>query len=140
MELKELVGAHILSGVEVGCEERKLHIWTESCNYVKFTLDGVTYKAVEDPSDGYRSYMEELEVSETPCKIKLPNIEVLCELSEVGEYEGESDVLCVYDVLSGKKIMAVGTENYDDYYPCCVLEYHPENMYCNINRKVTLGD
>ena len=140
MELKELVGAHILSGVEVGCEERQIYSWAEHRNYVKFTLDGVTYKAVEDPDDGYRSYMEELEVSETSCKTKLPDIEVFCVMSAVGEYEGESDVLCFYDVLSGKKIMAVGTENTNDYYPYCILEYHPENMYCNINRKVTLGD
>ena len=134
MKLNDLVGKHILSGVEVGTLERKAWFGIEQCNYIKFTLDGVTYIAIEDPDDGYRSYMEELEISEKPCKVKLPNIEVVCKMMEDSEYEN-NDVLQFIDILSGKEILSVGTENYDDYYPCCHLEYHPENMYCN--REVT---
>lgn len=130
MELKDLVGKHILSGVETGVLARKYDFWEDECNYIKFTLDGVTYLAIENPDDGYRSYMNELEVSEEPCKIKLPNIEVVCTMMGDTKYES-NDVLQFVDVLSGKEIMSVGTENYNDYYPYCHLEYHPENMYCN---------
>lgn len=130
MELKELVGTHILSGVETGTLKRTKYSWEEECAYAKFTLDGVTYLAIEDPDDGYRSYMEELEVSDTPCKIKLPDIEVFCLMMADDRYE-RNDVLLFIDVLSGKEILSVGTMNYDDYYPCCHMEYHPENMYCN---------
>jgi hypothetical protein len=130
MELKDLVGDHILSGVEIGALTRKTYYGEEHCNYIKFTLDGVTYSAIEDPDDGYRSYMEELVVSEGPCKIKLPNIEVVCKMEDDTYYE-KNDVLLFFDVLSGKEILAIGTKNYDDYYPYCRLDYHPENMYCN---------
>ena len=74
--------------------------------------------------------MEELEVSEEPCKFKLPNIEVVCTMMGDERYV-RNDVLQFVDVLSGKEILSVGTENFDDYYPYCHLEYHPENMYCN---------
>lgn len=133
-ELMDLVGKHILSGIEVGSMEHKGY-WgnTEIYAYIKFTLDGVNYLATEDPADGYRSYMNELETSDTPCKIRLPNIEVCCRMREDDEWM-RNDVLEFLDVLNGKKILAVGTENYDDYYPYCVLEYTPENMSCNDGR------
>ena len=82
-ELKDLIGKHILSGVETGVLKRKRYWREEECAYVKFTLDGVTYLAIEDPDDGYRSYMEELEISEIPCKVNLPNIEVLCKMMDL---------------------------------------------------------
>ena len=132
-ELKDLVGKHILSGIEVGIIEREAWGYLEKCEYIKFTLDGVNYLAVEDPNDGYRSYMNDLEVSDTPCKIHLPNVEVVCQMREDNYYE-RNDVLEFVDVLNGKKILAVGTGNYDDYYPYCVLEYMPENMSCNEGR------
>jgi hypothetical protein len=53
-ELKDFVGKHILSGIEFSTMIRKDY-WgeDESVNYIKFTLDGITYLAVEDPDDGY---------------------------------------------------------------------------------------
>lgn len=139
MELNDLVGKHILSGIEVGVLTKKDYIGYQSCNYMKFTLDGVTYAAVEDPEDGYRSYMEELVVSDEPCKIKLPNIEVVCSMMEDDVYEN-NDVLRFVDVMSGREILLVGTENWDDYYPVCRLEYHPENMHCNIGKDLVEED
>lgn len=130
MELKDLVGKHILSGVETGVLKRKMYRWEEQCNYIKFTIDGVTYLAIENPDDGYRSFTEELDVSEEPCKFNLPNIEVVCKMMEDTYYE-RNDILQFIDVLSGEEILSVGTGNYDDYYPYCHMEYHPENMYCN---------
>ena len=133
-ELKDLVGKHILSGIEVGSMEHDdLWGYREMCSYIKFALDGVNYLAIEDPSDGYRSYMYDLEVSDAPCKIHLPNIEVVCRMQE-DNYCERNDVLEFIDVLNGKQILAVGTANYDDYYPYCVLEYTPENMSCNEGR------
>lgn len=139
MELKDLVGKHILSGIEEGVLKKEWRWGEESCIYIKFTLDGVTYAAVEDPDDGYRSYMEELVVSEEPCKIKLPNIEVVCTMMEDEEYE-RHDVLQFIDVMSGAEILSVGTKNYDDYYPYCCLEYNPENMYCNMGKDLVDED
>lgn len=132
MQLNEFIGEHILSGIEVGTMQIDDYSWTEICNYIKFTLDGVTLLAAEDPSDGYRSYMRELAIVEEPCKIKLPDIRVCCTMRPDDGKWCKNEVLSFIDVLSGKEILAVGTENYDDYYPYCILEYSPENMYCNM--------
>ena len=86
--------------------------------------------ALEDPDDGYRSYMHELEIVEDPCKIKLPSIFVCCHMRENGNYEN-NDILVFVDFENGKEILEIGTGNYDDYYPYCVLHYYPENMSCN---------
>lgn len=134
MELRNLVGSHILSGIEVGTEKTKRYFREEPCNYIKFTLDGVTYLAREDPDDGYRSYMEELEIVEGTCKIKLPDVSVFCHMRGDTEYE-VNDVLVFTDAMNCKEILAIGTENTNDYYPYCVLEYTPENMSCNADKK-----
>ena len=131
MELKELTGNHILKGIEVGIMSKDFG-WgvQDDCNYIKFALDDATYLAIEDPDDGYRSYMAELEITEEPCKIKLPDISVTCHMRENDRYD-EHDILVFIDSMSGKEILAVGTACVDDYYPYCVLEYYPENMHCN---------
>lgn len=82
MCLKELCGIHVLSGIEVGMREVERYGCKECANYIKFTLDGITYLAVEDPSDGYRSYMDDLEIVDETCKIKLPNVQVRCRMRE----------------------------------------------------------
>lgn len=132
MELKELCGKHILQGIELGTT--KVQDWwgerTAQC--VKFALDGITYIAVEDPDDGYRSYCRELKISDTPCEVSLPNIDVVClhRTNGIG-YASKSDVLEFVDCNNGKTILLVGTNNTDDYYPVCTFEYTPENLSCN---------
>lgn len=130
MKLEDLIGKHILSGIEVGQKKDKgCYDWEELCNYIKFTIDDTTYMALEDPDDGYRSYMRELIIVEEECQTKLPNISVCCHMRE----SSVDYVLVFLDVDSGKEIFEIGTANYDDWYPYCVLEYHPENMFCNRN-------
>ena len=130
MELNDLIGNHVLTGIEYGQKIVRQHFCEENCNYVKFTIDGITYMALEDPDDGYRSYMNELEIVEEPCKIKLPNILVCCHMKGDGEW-AKNDILIFVDIENGKTILEIGTENYDDFYPYCVLNYYPENMSCN---------
>lgn len=134
MELNELVGEHILSGIETGTKQIEGFWGEETCNFVKFTLDGVTYLALEDPDDGYRSYMEELQIVEERCKFPLPNVKVICVMRKSEEEYGfhqEDDILSFIDAISRKEILAIGTANTDDYYPWCVMEYYPQNMACN---------
>lgn len=133
MKLKDLVGRRVLSGIEVGSVYREIYGCTEYCNFIKFTLDGVTYMGVENPEDGYRSYMEELVVcegDESECSTKLPDIVVDCSMRPDDWYD-KHDVLLFTDVISKKQILAIGTAYIDDYYPCCTLDYNPENMYVN---------
>ena len=121
MELKELQGTHIWSGIEVG------QVDDEDGLCFKFTLDGITYLAIED--DGYRSFMRELQVSSKPCNTPLPDILVRCEYED----EIEQDILKIYEVASGNLILELGTVDIDDWCPCCIMDYHPERL--SINQK-----
>ena len=123
-----LAGSHVLSGVEI-CQVDSYNVSgiKGSVGCIKFTLDGVTYRALENPSDGYRSWMEELETTNESCKYKLPNTDVVCMVNT----SGDGLFLEFVDVVNGKIFMRIGTSNYNDYYPCCVFEYTPENLHYN---------
>lgn len=125
MELSKLEGMHIWSGIEVGYNK------DDDGQYVKFTLDGVTYLAIEDPDDGYRSFMQELQIVSEPCKVSLPNINVMCHYSE----KSDSDILEFYECTTKNLIMRIGTDELDDYYPYCVMEYYPEKLSINLRKE-----
>ena len=136
MELKDLVGTHLMTGIETGTVKRDGWWYkTRNCNYVKFKLDGVTYMAVEDPEDGYRSCCQELEIVDEECKIKLPDILVECKMRDdlpIYSWGTEkNDILEFYDTTNKQMFMAVGTGNTNDYYPYFVFEYVPEVLHCN---------
>jgi hypothetical protein len=38
------------------------------------------------------------------------------------------------DVVTGKVVLEVGTDNTEDYYPYCVMNWSPENLACNVGR------
>lgn len=127
MELKDLAGKHLLSGVDRLSES--LEHWGSyaNCDVINFVLDGVTYSVIEDPGDGYRSSMREIVVSERRVANNFPPVEV------VGVYRDRrsyyvSDILEVYDTLSGRLVIEVGTENTDDWYPYYVANFNPENI------------
>ena len=131
MEQRKLAGKHVLSGIETGQVERETWGYrTELHGYVKFTLDGVTYMAEEDPDDGYRSYMKDLVIVEEPCKIRIPEVPVICRMESGGNCK-KANVLTFIDAENGKDILAIGTDYSDEWYPCCVMRYMPENMSCN---------
>ena len=91
MNLLDLVGIHIMTGIETGTVKIKGQWYSkDNCNYVKFKLDGITYMAVEDPDDGYRSCCRDLEIVNEECKISLPNILVECKMRDDfhGKHEG----------------------------------------------------
>lgn len=131
MKLSDLVGEHILSGIETGRRAVREDIENTTANYVKFTLDGVTYLAMEDPDDGYRSYLRELVIVDETCRIKLPNVQVSCEM---WHRCAEDEILVFTDVLNEKRFLAIGTDYREDYYPECIMEYRPEKMHCNQGR------
>lgn len=128
MELKDLVGKHQLSGVDYADGDYMKDIGIS----IMFCLDGITYIAVEDPDDGYRSYMREIVVSDIPCKNVFNGEEVFCE-HEIGKY-ADDDILYIKNPLTAETILKIGTEDVTDFYPCCVMEYHPENLQCNKGR------
>lgn len=137
MKLKDLCGKHIFSGCELTVHGNNNDFrFIDTCHVCLFTLDEVTYVAVEDPDDGYRSYCNDLEISEVKPKYSFPGVEVECSMkNDTGEcgWIEKNDILVIRDLGTGKVILEVGTANINDYYPYCHFEYHPENMKCNQN-------
>lgn len=130
--LDDLLGERTLDAVDTFVERVKQYgDHFEDADAIRFRLDGVTYTAVEDPSDGYRSCMGSLFVSPTE---KMRNvftpIRVLGKKKEDGRYQ-KNDTLQLIDVVTGKVVLEVGTDNTDDYYPYFVADFSPENMATN---------
>lgn len=133
MELSDLTGLHTLSGVDVGDMEVEDE-WSgelQFCQYVKFTLDGVHYMAVEDPDDGYRSRCRDLVISDTPPKYSFRPQSMNCYMKANDEGGYKNDILIMEDIQTGEIILEVGTGDYNDYYPYCHFLYRPEGMACN---------
>jgi len=138
VELMSLVGEHVLDAVDTFVEKVKMYEWRddlEDANCIRFRLDGVVYTATEDPSDGYRSYLGKLFVSPTdelrnvfqPCR-------VLVRKKPDDRYGNTNDTLEMIDVVTGKTVLEVGTDNSDDYYPSFVSAFWPEHMAANQGR------
>lgn len=133
MELKELIGEHMLDAVDFSHEQMK--IWGErfeDCQVMRFRLNGKVYVAVEDPDDGYRSHMNDITVSEdATMKNAFEPVSVIGRHREKGIYGYVDDVLELIDVVTGQIVLEVGTENTNDYYPYFVASFHPEAMMHN---------
>jgi hypothetical protein len=136
VELKDLVGKHVLSGVDYSHQSIEAE-WGggfEDCQVLNFILDGKGYSAIEDPEDGYRSTMRDLRVIDPALVTNtFPPIEVVAvyKVDGLGSYSYKSDLLEMYDTTNGKLVLRAGTDDTDDYYPIYVAEFTPENMSTN---------
>ncbi len=128
---ESLVGRHVLTGVDMDRESIKRE-WGPSfeyCDTLRFVLDGVTYRAVEDPDDGYRSAMGEFSISEAPVKNTFAKVRVLARVENKSTYGGPANILQLIDERNGLVVLEVGTDNTDDYYPSWVGRWVPENLW-----------
>lgn len=126
--LRSLAGAHVFTGVERGIL-RANALWIPDKNTIRFELDGQVYEAVENPSDGYRSYMDKLVVSNKRVRNKIPETQVVC----VYRDDDDCDLLDFIDCKNGKVFLTIGTRHVGDYYPVCIFEYSPEKL--NVNER-----
>lgn len=136
--LESLVGEHALSGVDF--ETARVPVWTgsdmfEDAQTCRFCLDGITYVAIENPDDGYRSSLRSIGITGDTVRNSWPPVRVLASMRTRGRYSGSSEVLELRDVVTGKIVLSVGTEDVDDYYPGFVAEFSPENLAHNRSRK-----
>lgn len=134
-----LVGEHTLDAVDESVEQIKgWGSWTDSANCLRFRLDGKVYVALEDPDDGYRSAMRKLFILDGKMKNVFTPVRVIARVcKETGRlpYRNSADLLQLVDIANGKVILEVGTDNTDDYYPCFVASWVPENMALNATRR-----
>jgi hypothetical protein len=137
MELQDLVGERVLTGVDFGTlpADREGGRW-EDASSITFVLDGHAYCAIEDPSDGYRSCMQSLdEVPVESVKNVFAPCRVLGRYRTKGTYGSTDDVLELIDLVTAKVVLEVGTDNSDDYYPSFVSNFSPEHMAINQPQK-----
>ena len=101
-----------------------------------FCLNGITYVAYADPDDGYRSYgifaksKEECQYKFPPQKVKVTNY-VEKDDSDETYYPTNIKKIVITDAVTGDEILVIGTDYSDDYYPCAIFRYTPENLYIN---------
>lgn len=128
MELKDLAGMHELTGVDEDAAVVKDWLGNDRvANCLNFTLDGKTYSAIEDESDGYRSSMSEIVVTDRKLSNTFAPIKVLAGM-QANKY---NDILELRDTKNGKVILSVGTDNEDNWYPLFVASWVPENASVN---------
>lgn len=102
-------------------------------NVCRFVLDGKAYTVREDDNDDYRSSMRDLLEGGVVKNIFAP-VRVLCSMRTEGQYGGKDETLVMRDVVTGKEVLEIGTDNTDDYYPSFVADFRPENMTSNSGR------
>lgn len=128
--LESLVGEHVFSGADSGvlASDPENYRYGDA-NVLRFVLDGVTYTATEDPSDGYRSCLQSLTVGDEDRAVpRVPETHVVARMSVERH---DDDVLELIATQNGKTILRVGTENASDYYPGFVGDYMPQDLPCN---------
>lgn len=133
--LRSLVGEHVLDAVDFS--NQQVETWSdqfEDCQVMRFRLDGVAYSVVEDPSDGYRSSMRDIAVSDIEMTNVFEGVRVFGRMRERGEWGGTDDVFELLDMVTGKVVLEAGTANRDDYYPSFVAAFHPEAMCINADK------
>lgn len=109
----------------------------DSTDGVVIQLNGKSYLCYADPEDGYRSISQFYSVPHE-CKYTFPPQPVFVEQydDKAGDY-GYAPSNHGIKIYNDNKelILWVGTDNYDDYYPMAIFEYHPENLPINKDRK-----
>jgi hypothetical protein len=142
--LQDLVGEFQLTGVSRD-DTQVASEWDEDryedSQIFSFILNDITFTAVEDPDDGYRSHMRYIAVEQFAVRSQFHPVDVYTiyrtdntHLKEDNDdyFSGEVwETLEMYDKGNDKLIMRVGTNNADDYYPYFVAEWMPENMEVN---------
>lgn len=132
IRFEDLVGERELTGVDFGdLPPDRDNGRYESANTITFVLDGHAYLATEDPSDGYRSCMQDLAEVPNAVTNTFTSCRVLVRHRTRGDYNRADDILECIDIVTGKTVLEVGTADPDDYYPSYVANFTPENMAAN---------
>ena len=98
-----------------------------------FKLDGVVFKALEDPDDGYRSYLKTVDYTDNHNSIFFPKplakvrIETYDDRDTSGGWVDQANEGFQFvDLKDGHVWLKFGTHNYDDYYPMFIFRHYPK--------------
>lgn len=92
-----------------------------NCNC--FKLGNQVFEAIEDEDNGYRSYLQSVEVAQGNIvfpqhKLARVRVEEFC--------DGYFDGYRLVGVTDGHEWLRFGTDNIDDYYPGFIFYYQPK--------------
>lgn len=124
-QLNDLVGVHTLTG----CDLNANHNYNSDSNSIAFTLDNITYIALEDPHDSYRSSMKDIEITHQPVSNIFEPVQVTGSMKD-------DFTLQLLDNITRLVILEVGTCYDDDYYPYFVATFDPQNMCLNLSNNL----
>ena len=132
MELKELIGLQLIKRIEV------FHGELGSLDAVHFTMVGTRYRA----------QWEELDLDHSQLGLYCVGVEspadgdgfpVFCiHRDTYGELGLASDILEIYDTITAKPILVIGTEEIE-LFTDCRIDYYPENIHCTHKEKLLIG-
>jgi len=139
-------GLHVLSGIKTDIEI-SMHWGDEQTTATIILMDGIRYVMYDDPEDGWRSsgrlyqVNDELEEYLDKKSVKklqeetlypIPDEKVKVQYREEHKgYDNDNEYYEFCNAETGELILRIGTENYNDWYPCAVFSYNPENLSCN---------
>jgi hypothetical protein len=97
--------------------------------FVRVILDGIVYEFEEDPDDCYRSYMYGPKVVEKEVKNTFPEVRVrlVTDSNVSSNFEG----IELFDAVTNKEVLIVGTDYSEEYYPVAYTSWRPENLVIN---------
>lgn len=129
IEFKDLVGNHILQGVEQINNYKFETVWGDiaDTNATIIRISNKNYVFIDDPSDGWRSYCRDILETDIIPKYSIPDAKVRIEMSNRSAFVG----INIIDETTNLTVLEIGTNYSDDYYPCCVMSYTPENLSFN---------
>ena len=108
-----------------------------------FKVDGIVFKVLEDPNDGYRSMLGTIDYTDESTSIffRSPIASVRIETYDSGtdsndpdhpdnrneddDIYGINEGYAFVDVDDGHIWLQFGTDNYDDYYPMFIFRHTP---------------
>lgn len=148
MQLEGLKGIHNLSGIECGYinkyfrwkEEIKYQNCDNRCKYIAFTLDGVTYVAVQSDinEDATSICRENLIVSNEKLSTVFNPVKVMCKYKRTEKTDDSftdgniscvlDSILQIYDINTNRLIIEVGTENINSDYHFFTCKFNPQNI------------
>lgn len=127
IKMEDLVGVHRLAGAERHTLASSYSDYDRT-SAITFVLDGIPFTFVEDPIDGYRSMLDRVEVGNYVVNNVFEPIMINIVMEEDEKFIG----LCFYldekEKVEENKIAEIGTNYFDDYYPCFVDEWRPERI------------
>ena len=102
-----------------------------------FKVDGIVFKVIEDPDDGYRSYLGSIDYTAESksiffklpiARVRLEEYDTLCNKELDSDYLGVNKGFQLVDIADSHIWLQFGTHNYQDYYPIFVFRHTPKEQ------------